>query len=122
MPGKKINIGPGIQDEESVLTVSQITGAVKRTLEENFGKIDVIGEISNFKAHVSGHWYFTLKDENAQINCTMWRGVNNYVFFSPEDGMKVIVSGMPLSTDNGPLLTNQQLNRWTAIRLSTAQA
>ena len=93
MPGKKINIGPGIQDEESVLTVSQITGAVKRTLEENFGKIDVIGEISNFKAHVSGHWYFTLKDENAQINCTMWRGVNNYVFFSPEDGMKVIVSG-----------------------------
>ncbi len=88
-----INTGKITEDEKSVLTVSQITGAVKRTLEENFGKIEVIGEISNFKAHVSGHWYFTLKDENAQINCTMWKGVNNYVFFSPEDGMKVIVSG-----------------------------
>jgi exodeoxyribonuclease VII large subunit len=93
LPRERINIGPENRDEESVLTVSQITGAVKRTLEENFGRIDVIGEISNFKAHVSGHWYFTLKDENAQISCTMWRGVNNYVFFSPEDGMKVIVSG-----------------------------
>ncbi|MCB0749972.1 MAG: exodeoxyribonuclease VII large subunit, partial [Ignavibacteriae bacterium] len=52
-----------------------------------------IGEISNFKAHVSGHWYFTLKDKNAQISCTMWRGVNNYVFFTPQDGMKVILTG-----------------------------
>jgi exodeoxyribonuclease VII large subunit len=53
----------------------------------------VIGEISNFKAHVSGHWYFNLKDANAVISCTMWKGLNNYVFFTPQDGMKVIVSG-----------------------------
>ncbi|MEG8945742.1 exodeoxyribonuclease VII large subunit [Rosettibacter firmus] len=78
---------------ENILSVSEITNLIKVTLEENFSEINVIGEISNFKAHVSGHWYFTLKDAEAQINCTMWRGLNNYVFFTPQDGMKVIVSG-----------------------------
>jgi len=78
---------------EPILSVSEITSRIKHTLEENFSDVGVIGEISNFKAHVSGHWYFTLKDSNAQISCTMWRGVNSYVFFTPEDGMKVIVSG-----------------------------
>ena len=78
---------------EQVLSVSEITGLIKQTLEENFSEVSVIGEISNFKAHVSGHWYFTLKDSNAQVSCTMWRGVNNYVFFTPQDGMKVIIRG-----------------------------
>lgn len=79
--------------KEVVLSVSEITGLIKQTLEESFSEVSVIGEISNFKAHVSGHWYFTLKDSNAQISCTMWRGVNNYVFFTPQDGMKVIIGG-----------------------------
>jgi exodeoxyribonuclease VII large subunit len=79
--------------QEQVLSVSEITGLIKQTLEENFSEVSVIGEISNFKAHVSGHWYFTLKDSNAQVSCTMWRGVNNYVFFTPQDGMKVIIRG-----------------------------
>jgi exodeoxyribonuclease VII large subunit len=78
---------------EAVLTVSELTGIIKQTLEENFAQINIIGELSNFKAHVSGHWYFTLKDSGAQISCTMWRGINNYVFFTPQDGMKVIVTG-----------------------------
>lgn len=78
---------------ENILSVSEITGLIKQTLEENFSEANVIGEISNFKAHVSGHWYFTLKDANAQISCTMWRGINNYVFFTPQDGMKVIITG-----------------------------
>lgn len=78
---------------ETVLSVSEITGLIKETLEENFSGVNVLGEISNFKAHVSGHWYFTLKDSNSQISCTMWRGVNNYVFFTPQDGMKVIITG-----------------------------
>ncbi|OGU69450.1 MAG: exodeoxyribonuclease VII large subunit [Stygiobacter sp. RIFOXYC12_FULL_38_8] len=76
-----------------ILSVSEITGLVKQTLEDEFDEVSVIGEISNFKAHVSGHWYFTLKDSNAQINCTMWRGLNSYVFFSPKDGMKIIANG-----------------------------
>ncbi|MHB8905282.1 MAG: exodeoxyribonuclease VII large subunit [Melioribacteraceae bacterium] len=79
--------------KEVVLSVSEITGLIKQTLEESFSEVSIIGEISNFKAHVSGHWYFTLKDSNAQISCTMWRGVNNYVFFTPQDGMKVIIGG-----------------------------
>ncbi|MFA7421143.1 MAG: exodeoxyribonuclease VII large subunit [Melioribacteraceae bacterium] len=76
-----------------ILSVSEITGLVKQTLENEFDEVSVIGEISNFKAHVSGHWYFTLKDSNAQINCTMWRGLNSYVFFTPQDGMKIITNG-----------------------------
>lgn len=76
-----------------ILSVSEITGLVKQTLENEFDDVSVVGEISNFKAHVSGHWYFTLKDSNAQINCTMWRGMNSYVFFTPQDGMKIIANG-----------------------------
>jgi len=79
--------------QEQIFSVSEITKSIKFVLESTFEKISVQGEISNFKAHGSGHWYFNLKDEGAVINCTMWKGINNYVFFSPEDGMKVIVTG-----------------------------
>jgi exodeoxyribonuclease VII large subunit len=79
--------------QEQIFSVSEITKSIKFILESTFEKISIEGEISNFKAHVSGHWYFNLKDEGAVINCTMWKGVNNYVFFTPEDGMKVIVTG-----------------------------
>jgi exodeoxyribonuclease VII large subunit len=77
----------------AILTVSELTKEIKQTLEERFDHVSVEGEISNFKAHISGHWYFSLKDANASISCTMWKGFNNYVFFTPQDGMKVIVSG-----------------------------
>ncbi|KAF0151727.1 MAG: exodeoxyribonuclease VII large subunit [Ignavibacteria bacterium] len=77
----------------TILSVSEITGLIKQTLESEFGDVSVVGEISNFKAHISGHWYFTLKDSNSQINCTMWRGLNSYVFFTPQDGMKIIANG-----------------------------
>jgi len=76
-----------------ILSVSDITNFIKQTLENEFSDINVVGEISNFKAHVSGHWYFTLKDNSAQISCTMWKGLNSYVTFTPQDGMKIIVSG-----------------------------
>jgi len=82
-----------MQNDTHVLSVSDITNLIKLTLEENFEQISVIGEISNFKNHSSGHWYFTLKDSGAQIACTMWKGINNYVFFSPQDGMRVILTG-----------------------------
>jgi len=79
--------------EENILSVSEITNSVKKILEKSFKGVKIVGEISNFKAHFSGHWYFTLKDANAQISCTMWKGNNTRVRFTPEDGMKVIVSG-----------------------------
>ena len=67
--------------KEQIYSVSEITKSIKFILESTFEKISIEGEISNFKAHGSGHWYFNLKDEGAVINCTMWKGVNNYVFF-----------------------------------------
>jgi len=75
------------------LTVSEITKNIKVLLEENFSQVSVVGEISNFKPHISGHWYFNLKDSDAVISCTMWKGLNSYVYFTPQDGMKVVVNG-----------------------------
>jgi len=82
-----------LASETQILTVSELTKEIRRTLEETFEQISVIGEISNFKSHISGHWYFSLKDADAVINCTMWKGFNQYVFFTPQDGMKIIVNG-----------------------------
>ena len=76
-----------------ILTVSELTKEIRSTLEEAFEQVSVVGEISNFKSHISGHWYFSLKDSDAVINCTMWKGFNQYVFFTPQDGMKLIVNG-----------------------------
>jgi len=78
---------------DSVYSVSEITGEIKQLLEEEFYSLSVIGEISNFKDHISGHWYFSLKDSDAAINCTMWRGNNSRVFFTPQNGMKIIAKG-----------------------------
>ena len=75
------------------ISVSELTKQIKLTLEENFSEVSVVGEISNFKAHVSGHWYFNLKDANAVISCAMWKGLNSMVFFTPQNGMKIIVGG-----------------------------
>jgi exodeoxyribonuclease VII large subunit len=80
-------------DKTKIYSVSEINREIKIHLESTFDNITVVGEISNFKAYQSGHWYFTLKDENSQISCVMWRGLNAFVFFTPQDGMKVIVTG-----------------------------
>ncbi len=82
-----------MNNEKQIFTVTELTQSIKFILESTFENISVEGEISNFKSHISGHWYFNLKDENAVINCTMWKGFNNYVFFTPQDGMKVVVTG-----------------------------
>lgn len=82
-----------MKDQIRILTVSELTLSLKKTLEEKFERVSIVGEISNFKSHVSGHWYFNLKDSDAVINCTMWKGLNQMVFFTPQDGMKIIVNG-----------------------------
>lgn len=78
--------------EEKYLTVSELTKEIKYLLESAFREIWIQGEISNFNHHSSGHMYFSLKDENAQINCAMWRSRNQELFFTPQDGMKVLVN------------------------------
>jgi exodeoxyribonuclease VII large subunit len=62
-------------------------------LESSFAEIWVQGEISNFSRHSSGHIYFSLKDDKAQISCVMWQSRNQNLFFTPQDGMKVLVQG-----------------------------
>jgi exodeoxyribonuclease VII large subunit len=82
-----------IESDVQIFTVSQLTQSIRFVLEQTFDDVSLIGEISNFKSYSSGHWYFNLKDEYAVISCVMWRGLNNYVFFKPQDGMKVILQG-----------------------------
>ncbi len=69
------------------LTVSEVTALVKDTLEGALGPLWVEGEISNFVAHTSGHFYFSLKDDAAQLRCVMFRGANRRLRFTPEDGL-----------------------------------
>jgi exodeoxyribonuclease VII large subunit len=80
-------------NEIRIQTVSEVTRRIKQILEGSFPSVTVQGEISNFKRHTSGHLYFTLKDESAQISCVMWRSRAAGLAFTPDDGMKVIVTG-----------------------------
>ena len=75
------------------LSVSELTGLIKTTLEGSFYGLTVEGEISGFRPASTGHWYFSLKDQSAVIGCTMWRSSIPRVPFKPKDGMKVIVTG-----------------------------
>ena len=77
----------------NVLSVTELTKSIKLLLEDNFPRLWVEGEISNYIQHTSGHKYFTLKDENAQIRCVMWKGMGRYLSFEPENGMKVKACG-----------------------------
>jgi exodeoxyribonuclease VII large subunit len=76
-------------DKPHIYTVSELTAKVKVLLEDNFSIIWICGEISNIRIPASGHFYFTLKDEKAQINAVMFRGQNRNLKFMPEDGMSV---------------------------------
>lgn len=69
-----------------ILSVSDLNRAIASSLEERFDAVWVSGEISNFKAYDSGHWYFSLKDEEGQIRCVMFRGRNAQVGFMPQSG------------------------------------
>jgi exodeoxyribonuclease VII large subunit len=79
--------------EPTVLSIGQLNKMIRRQLENEFSVIWLRGEISNFKAHPSGHFYFSLKDKDAQVSAVMFRGYNSQLRFKPEDGMEVIVRG-----------------------------
>lgn len=80
-------------NEPSVLSVEQLNIYIKQLLEGQVGMVWVKGEISNFKAHTSGHFYFSLKDSKSQITAVMFRGHNARLKFKPTDGMEVMVRG-----------------------------
>lgn len=80
---------------DKVYTVSQINKYVKMLFDkDNFlNNITVSGEITNFKAHYTGHFYFTLKDDTSTIKCVMFKSAASLVKFKPQDGMKVVITG-----------------------------
>ena len=81
------------EKERRPLTVSELTNSVRITLESRFASVWVEGEISNFKAHSSGHWYFTIKDQNAQLRAKCFRSSNQRIRFRPTDGLHVRARG-----------------------------
>ncbi|MEO1281920.1 MAG: exodeoxyribonuclease VII large subunit [Pseudomonadota bacterium] len=75
-------------------SVSELSGAIKRALEDGFGHVRLRGEISGYRGpHASGHCYFGLKDEKAKIDAVVWRGVFSKLKVAPEEGMEVIAQG-----------------------------
>lgn len=76
------------------LSVTEISGKLKRMVEDTFGRVRVRGEIAGYRGpHSSGHMYFALKDEKARIEAVVWRGVANKLKHRPEEGMEVIATG-----------------------------
>ncbi len=71
--------------------MSRLNSEVRLLLENEMGIVWLVGEISNFSAPVSGHWYLTLKDARAQVKCAMFRGNNRRVTFKPTNGNQVLV-------------------------------
>ncbi|WP_246664276.1 exodeoxyribonuclease VII large subunit [Tardiphaga sp. P9-11] len=75
-------------------TVSELSSALKRTVEDAYGNVRVRGEISGFRGpHSSGHCYFSLKDESAKIEAVIWKGVHGRMRFKPQEGLEVIATG-----------------------------
>lgn len=79
--------------EAPVLSVESLNRLIKGQLENQFASVWVKGEVSNFKAHTSGHWYFSLKDQKAQVRAVMFKSVNRNVRFKVQDGTEVIIKG-----------------------------
>ncbi|SNT17542.1 exodeoxyribonuclease VII large subunit [Sphingopyxis indica] len=83
----------GTHDNAPALSVSQLSAAIKRTVEDGFARVRVRGELSGAKRAASGHFYGCLKDDNALIDIVMWKGQAARLAFRPEDGIEVIATG-----------------------------
>ncbi|WP_392561568.1 exodeoxyribonuclease VII large subunit [Orbus sturtevantii] len=79
-------------ENNAILSVKDLNQMVKDLLADGIGQIWLVGEISNFSKPTSGHWYFTLKDDKAQVRCAMFRNSNIKTGFIPKDGQQVLVS------------------------------
>src|SRR6266511_2235852 len=81
------------ETERRPLCVSELTNGIRSALESRFQSVWVEREISNFKAQSSGHWYFTIKDEGAQLRAKCFRSANTRIRFRPTDGLHVRARG-----------------------------
>ncbi|MEH6665273.1 MAG: exodeoxyribonuclease VII large subunit, partial [Brevundimonas sp.] len=84
---------PDPRDNNPPLSISELSAALKRTLEDRFGHVRLRGEISKVNRHSSGHVYLTLKDDRACIDGVVWKGVARGLQVQPETGLEVIVTG-----------------------------
>jgi exodeoxyribonuclease VII large subunit len=82
-----------LQSNQPEYTVSELAAALKRSVEEHFSLVRVRGEVSGFKRHGSGHWYFALKDADAVLDAVCWRTTAMRIVIQPEDGMEVVATG-----------------------------
>jgi len=96
MEQKGLDFGPGAEKpgpRRRTWTVSQLTDRLQGVLETEFFDVWVEGEVSNLTTPASGHWYFSLKDANAQVRAVVWKTAARLIKFRPKDGMKVLVRG-----------------------------
>lgn len=82
-----------MQDKVTILSVSRLNALLRELVEDNFMQVWVEGELSNFSIPASGHWYFSLKDADAQVRAVMFRAQNRLLGFVPESGMRVVCRG-----------------------------
>ena len=92
-----------MDNTQEIVSVSEINKRAKIILEQSFPFVWIEGEVSNFIAHSSGHWYFTLKDTSSEIRCAMFSSNNNQIQFQPKNGDQLILNGT-LSIYEGCLL------------------
>jgi exodeoxyribonuclease VII large subunit len=83
---------PG-SEAEAAISVHDLTSAAKDLIEGAFPPLWVRGEVTNFKAHRNGHWYFSLRDANAQVNCVIWSSATRRIPAQPDEGMQVLALG-----------------------------
>ena len=89
-PSPASNTGNNVAE----FTVSELSNAVKRALEDGFGHVRLRGEVSGYRGpHASGHCYFSLKDDKAKIDAVIWKGNWSRLKIKPEEGMEVIATG-----------------------------
>jgi exodeoxyribonuclease VII large subunit len=91
----ELSLFDAVAPTDGAWTVSQVTQRARQLMEAGFDRLWVRGEVTGFKAYRSGHWYFALRDRQAQIRCVMWRTDNERVAAPLEDGIEVFVEARP---------------------------
>lgn len=86
-----MHFAPVLTDESPILSISELNRRARQLLEKNLPLMWIAGEVSNFTAAASGHWYFSLKDSNAQVRCAMFRHKSQYLDWLPRNGDQVEV-------------------------------
>lgn len=89
-----MHFAPVLTDESPILSISELNRRARQLLEKNLPLMWIAGEVSNFTAAASGHWYFSLKDSNAQVRCAMFRHKSQYLDWQPKNGDQIEVRAL----------------------------